>query len=104
MKTKNKTYVRWIIYLIALAVFILEIIRIIVLAKGLSGANEIRYAESILVAVAAVLIRLTLNPEKISSLIKETDIEQDTFKKELKTSRFINLMPIAFRICKTMKI
>ena len=99
MDKKNQKYLRWVVYLIALAVIVLEITRIIVLAQALSGANAIRYAESILVAVAAILIRISLDPEKIGALIRETDIEKDAFKKELKASRFINLMPIAAVIC-----
>ena len=82
-----------------MAVIIFEIVRIIVLTQELTGANEIRYAQSILVAVAAVLIRLTLDPEKIKSIIRETDIEKKSFKKELNPSRFLNLMPIAAVIC-----
>jgi hypothetical protein len=96
---KNQSYLRWLIYFIALAIIILEITRIIVLANNSTLANMIRYTESIIVSAAAILIRFSLDSEKIKSIIQETDIEKETFKKELKASRFLNLMPIAALIC-----
>ncbi len=96
---KIKTYLRWIVYFIALAFIILEITRIIVLANNSTLANVIRYIESIIVAVAAILIRISLDSEKIISIIQETDIEKEIFTKDLNPSRFLNLMPIAAVIC-----
>ena len=99
MDKKIKPYFQWIIYFIALAFIILEITRIIVLAKNNSLANVIRYTESILASVAAILIRFSLDSEKIISIIHETDIEKGTFAQDLNASRFLNLMPIAAIIC-----
>ncbi|MHA1730171.1 MAG: lysoplasmalogenase family protein [Promethearchaeota archaeon] len=100
MNEKIKSYLKWIIYLIALAVIILEITRIVVLSNA-ALANIIRYIESILVSVAAVLIRLFLDPEKTISAIRETDIEKESFKSGLNASRFLNIMPIAMIVCTT---
>ena len=96
---KIKSYLRWIVYFIALAFIILEITRIIVLANNSTLANVIRYIESIIVSVAAILIRFSMDSEKIISIIQETDIEKETFTKDLNPSRFLNLMPIAAVIC-----
>ncbi|QEE16776.1 lysoplasmalogenase family protein [Promethearchaeum syntrophicum] len=97
-KKTKKSFLKWIVYFIGLAFVILEITRILVLENS-TLADNIRYVESILAAVAAVLIRFLVDSEKIISLIKDTDIEKETFTKELNPKRFLNLMPIAAIVC-----
>ena len=110
LNKKIKKYLLWIIYSIAIAVIIFEITRIIVLSNttlanitlfNTNLPNVIRYTESILVSIAAVLIRLSLDSEKTIFIIRETDIEKEIFEKGLKASRFINFMPIAMILCTT---
>ena len=62
--TSSKINFQIIIYIIALVIIILEITRIIVFNNA-ALANLIRYMESILVSIAAILIRFSIDSEKI---------------------------------------
>ncbi len=92
-----------LVYILAIIVFILELSRQIIYIFTSVLIFEFYITASILISVAAVIIRLfIIDPHKFSTVILKTDIldsGEKTSEETLHPARFLNLMPAAMIIC-----
>ncbi|UCE12196.1 MAG: hypothetical protein JSV04_08310, partial [Candidatus Heimdallarchaeota archaeon] len=98
VRTMNPRISLMFVYSIAVVVFTLIIFRQIVYIFTEKIVFEPFFFASLLISIAAILIRLIIiDPSKFSSVIQNSDIF-DSYD-GLAPNRFLNLMPIAMIIC-----
>lgn len=68
-----------LVYLLALTAFVLEVCRVISYLLPSETFSELSLIESILISIAAIIIRIFIvDSQKFSTVILETDIQRST--------------------------